>query len=269
MKTRSILLAVAISAAALLGLSWGARVAFRSPATCNSCHFIEPYYKKWQTSSHNMVPCLKCHDYSPERALAGQFLFLAGAYNPRPLTRVPDANCMQGGCHDKRLAQAQVTLAKRGIAFDHSRHFGQERLGIKLHCRNCHSDIVQGEHLKVSLNVCYLCHFKGQPHDQARTGCPSCHSAPVKPVSYQGRGFDHAASLKAGHRCGECHVEITRGDGITPRDKCFFCHVDRAERYGEVNLIHARHVGEKQIDCLYCHPRIEHGKIKMADKMPL
>jgi len=246
-----------------------AKVSFQNPKNCTACHFIVPYYKKWETSTHKMVPCLKCHEYTAERALAAQFMFLAGAYNPRPLTNVPDKNCLQAGCHDKRLVTSKVTFTKRGISFDHKPHFTEMKRGIKLHCRSCHSDIVQGEHLKVSLNVCYLCHFKGVAHDQAQTGCPSCHSAPTKPIAYKGKTFSHEAALKAGYKCNKCHVEITKGDGITSQDKCYFCHVDRTEKYSDVKLIHDKHVTAKQIDCLYCHSKIEHGKIKMAEKMPI
>ncbi len=245
------------------------RVAFQNPKNCTACHFVVPYYEKWATSTHKNVPCLKCHEYSTERALAAQFLFLAGSYNPRPLTNVPDKNCLQSGCHDKRLVTSKVTFTKRGISFDHKPHFTEMKRGIKLHCRSCHSDIVQGEHLKVSMNVCYLCHFKGVPHDQAQTGCPSCHAAPANPIVYKGKSFSHAAALNAGYKCNKCHIEITKGDGVTPRDKCYFCHVDRTEKYSDVNLIHEKHVTQKQIDCLYCHSKIEHGKIKMAEKMPI
>jgi len=251
------------------GFFYATKVSFQNPQNCTACHFVVPYYKKWETSTHKMVPCLKCHEYTPERALAAQFMFLAGAYNPRPLTNVPDKNCLQAGCHDKRLVTSKVTFTKRGISFDHKPHFTEMKRGIKLHCRSCHSDIVQGEHLKVSMNVCYLCHFKGVAHDQAQTGCPSCHAAPTKPVVYKGKTFSHEAALKAGYKCSKCHVEITKGDGLTPQDKCFFCHVDRTEKYSDVTLIHEKHVTQKQIDCLYCHPKIEHGKIKMAEKMPV
>lgn len=245
------------------------QVAFQDPKNCTACHFIVPYYKKWETSSHNMVPCLKCHEYSYERALAAQFLFLAGSYNPRPLTDVPDKNCLQSECHDKRLIASNVSFTKRGINFDHKTHFNKMKRGISLHCRSCHSDIVQGEHLKVSMNVCYLCHFKGVSHDQAQTGCPSCHTAPAKSVMYKGKAFSHEAAAKAGFKCNKCHVEVTKGDGVTARDKCYFCHVDREEKYGDINLIHDKHVTQKQIDCLYCHSKIEHGKITMSGKMPI
>jgi len=241
---------------------------FSSPKNCSICHYIAPYYKQWQTSTHNMVPCLKCHDYKLERAVAAQFLFLAGAYNPRPLTNVPDKNCLQSGCHDQRLVESKSVISKRGITFDHKPHFSEMKRGIKLHCRSCHSDIVQGDHMKVSLNVCYLCHFKGIAHDKAFTGCPSCHSAPKQTIAVAGKSFSHDDALKAGRQCSDCHLEITKGDGVTPKDKCYFCHIDRTEKYSDIALIHDKHVTQKQVDCLWCHEKIQHGKIKMASPIP-
>lgn len=268
MKNKGLVI-LAISVVIMIGVYlYLTNVTFKDPKTCTSCHYILPYYQKWETSTHNKVPCLKCHDYTPERALAGQFLFLAGAYNPRPLTNVPDKKCLQSGCHDRRLVESRVAFTKRGITFDHKPHFTEMKRGIKLHCRSCHADIVQGEHIKVSMNPCYLCHFKGVSHDQAVTGCPSCHAAPQSPIMVRGKSFSHESTLKAGLQCSRCHVEITKGDGITPRDRCYFCHVDRAEKYSEVPFIHEKHVNEKQVQCLWCHPRIEHGKIKMADTIP-
>ncbi|MGD2062376.1 MAG: hypothetical protein PVF51_02200 [Nitrospirota bacterium] len=243
-------------------------VSFKNPENCKACHYIVPYYEKWATSTHNTVPCLKCHDYTPERALAAQFMFLSGAQNPRPLTNVPDKNCLQAGCHDRRLIESEEIYTERGIHFDHKTHFTEMKRGIQLHCRSCHSDIVQGSHITVSMNVCFLCHFKGVPHDQAVTGCPSCHGAPAGTIAVDGGTFSHEQALAAGHECQECHVEVSKGDGVTPRDKCFLCHVDRVEKYSEVALIHDKHVAEKQIDCLWCHTRIEHGKIRMATPLP-
>jgi hypothetical protein len=245
------------------------QVAFKDPKNCTACHYIAPYYEKWKASTHNMVPCLKCHDYSSEQALVGQFMFLAGKYNPKPLTNVPDKNCLQAGCHEKRLIESKVLFTKRGINFDHKPHFSEMKRGIKLHCRSCHSDIVQGEHMKVSMNVCFLCHFKGVSHDQAFTGCPSCHSAPTKPITYRGKPFSHESASEAGYACKTCHVEITQGDGVTPKDKCYFCHVDKTEKYPDTKLIHDKHVAQKQVDCLWCHPKIEHGEIKMAEEIPI
>jgi nitrate/TMAO reductase-like tetraheme cytochrome c subunit len=38
-----------------------------SPAFCNSCHIMEPYYEGWKTSKHNEVSCVACH-YPPASA---------------------------------------------------------------------------------------------------------------------------------------------------------------------------------------------------------
>jgi hypothetical protein len=246
-------------------------VVFPDPENCNICHFITPFYKAWKASTHNQVECLKCHEYSPIKAVAGQFMYLAGAYNPRPLTRVPDRNCLQGGCHDKRLMDSKEVYTKGEIKinFDHKPHYEEMKRGIRLHCSSCHSDIVQGSHLTVSMNVCFLCHFKGVPHDQALSGCPSCHQAPTKPIMVMGKKFSHQEALKAGYKCRQCHIQVSRGDGVVPKEKCYFCHVERTEMYDDVQLIHEKHVGEKQVDCLWCHPRIEHGKISMAKNIPM
>ncbi|HHN65162.1 MAG TPA: hypothetical protein ENK09_07370 [Nitrospirae bacterium] len=241
---------------------------FASPKNCTSCHYMVPFYNKWKTSTHNKVPCLKCHDYTPLNAISGQLRFLVGTYNPRPLTNVPDKNCLQTNCHEKRLIESKVTFTKWNIGFDHKPHFKSLRRGIKLHCRSCHSDIVQGEHVKVSKNPCFLCHFMGVPEGQAWTGCPSCHTSPKEDIPYQGRRFSHKKAIKAGLTCNVCHIKITEGTGIVPKEKCFFCHVERTEKYNDVRFVHEKHVAEKQIDCLFCHPRIIHGNIKMVSKIP-
>ena len=245
-------------------------VVFPSPKNCIICHFIAPYYEQWETSSHSKVPCLKCHEYSPTSAVVGEFMLLAGKYNARPLTNVPDKNCLQSGCHDKRLLDSKVLYTKRGIIFDHKTHFSELKREITLHCRSCHSDIVQGSHIRVSMDVCFLCHFKEVSHDQAFTRCPSCHSAPKQPIVVMGKTFSHDDALKAGYKCNQCHTEVTRGDVMTPKEKCYFCHVERQKiMYVLVGFVHEKHVTEKQIDCLWCHPRIEHEKISMAEKIPL
>ncbi len=241
---------------------------FASPENCKTCHFIEPFYKKWETSTHSMVTCLKCHDYKPINAVAGQMRFLVGTYNPRPMTRVPDKNCLQGGCHDRRLIEAKATFTRWGIELDHKTHFEEMRRGIKLHCRSCHSDIVQGEHVRVSKNVCFLCHFMGITEGQALTGCPSCHTAPKEDIVFQGKPLSHKKVLASGLTCDRCHINVIEGTGEVAKEKCFFCHIERTEKYDDVEFVHQKHVAEKQLDCLFCHQRIRHGHIEMAYKIP-
>ena len=34
------------------------------PSFCKNCHNMQPYYDSWTTSTHQDVPCIKCH-YAP------------------------------------------------------------------------------------------------------------------------------------------------------------------------------------------------------------
>ncbi|MBI5639409.1 MAG: hypothetical protein HZA17_03190 [Nitrospirae bacterium] len=235
-----------------------------NPAICKYCHFITPFYNKWERSTHNMVPCLKCHEYGPLKAFSGQLRFIAGTYNPRPLTNVPDTKCLQSGCHDRRLIESKEILTKWNIVFDHKPHFTGHRRGITLHCRSCHSDIVQGEHMKVSINVCFLCHLNKQDKADEGKRCTVCHSEPKRVIRYRGVPFTHLKALEKGLTCVSCHFLVTTGDGSVPKEKCFFCHVDRTEKYNDAVFVHEQHVTKKQIDCFFCHQFVEHGNMKMA-----
>jgi hypothetical protein len=234
------------------------------PAICKYCHFITPYYNKWERSTHKMVPCLKCHEYGPFNALSGQLRFIAGTYNPRPLTNVPDSKCLQAGCHDRRLIESKVTLSKWNIVFDHKPHFTQHRKGINLHCRSCHSDIVQGEHMKVSINVCFLCHLNVMTNIKDNKACTTCHREIKKNVLYKGAVFNHMKPPEKDYPCISCHSSVKIGEGNVPKEKCFFCHVDRTEKYNDAELVHGQHIGRKQMDCFFCHQFIEHGNIKIS-----
>jgi hypothetical protein len=235
------------------------------PGICKYCHFIEPFYNKWERSTHNMVPCLKCHEYGPLNALSGQLRFILGTYNPRPLTNVPDSKCLQTGCHQMRLIESKVIFTRWNIVFDHKPHFTQQPRGINLHCRSCHSDIVQGEHMKVSINVCFLCHLN--PRDTAEPGkrCTVCHSELKVNVQYKGTSFKHIQPLAKGYLCSSCHTSVMIGAGRVSKEKCFFCHIDRTERFSDLDFIHRHHVTKKQIACFFCHELVEHGDVKLEN----
>ena len=244
-------------------------VMVEKPALCKVCHFIAPYYNKWEQSTHKSVPCLKCHEYGPLKALLGQLRFIAGTYNPRPLTNVPDRNCLQSGCHERRLIESKVTFTKWDIVFDHKPHFVLDREGIKLHCRSCHSDIVQGEHMKVSMNVCFLCHLGKQDKGEGKEKCTRCHTASKLFVSYRGRPLNHTRCIKDGLSCERCHQSVIIGTGTVPGEKCFFCHIDRTDKYHDIGLVHRQHITGKQLDCFFCHQFVEHGNMKMANDIHL
>lgn len=239
-------------------------VMIAKPAICKYCHFITPFYNKWSRSSHNMVPCLKCHEYGPLNALSGQLRFILGTYNPRPLTRVPDSKCLQPGCHEKRLIESKENLTRWNIVFDHKPHFTEHRRGISLHCRSCHSDIVQGEHMKVSMNVCFICHLTTGNSGPNNALCTDCHGRLKRNVWYHGRLIRHLKVVEEGALCTGCHSAVTTGGGKVPMEKCFFCHINRTEKYGDTDFVHRQHVTRKQIDCFFCHQFVEHGNIKLS-----
>jgi hypothetical protein len=232
------------------------------PAICKYCHFISPYYNKWEQSTHKMVPCLKCHEYGVLTALSGQLRFIAGTYNPRPLTNVPDRNCLQSGCHERRLIESKVIFTKWNIVFDHKPHLTPGKGMMELHCRSCHSDIVQGEHMKVSVNVCFLCHLR--EGEEEKEDCTLCHTTPKQFVRYRGKPVHHARCVGAGTACKQCHESVLTGKGTVPKEKCFFCHINRTEKYRDVDFVHRQHVTGKQLNCFFCHEFVEHGNIKMS-----
>jgi hypothetical protein len=266
MKITAIIISVVMVFSAVTYL-FVKEVMITKPSTCEYCHFMTPFYNKWARSTHNKVRCLKCHEYGPFKAFLGQLRFIAGTYNPRPLTNVPDAKCLQAGCHERRLIESKVSLSKPNIVFDHKPHFTEYRKGITLHCRSCHSDIVQGEHMKVSLNVCFLCHLSGGKFRLDDRGCLVCHNEPKKNGFYRGVFFNHLRPRGKEVPCSDCHVSVTMGDGQVPKEKCFFCHVDRTEKYSDVVFVHQQHVARKQIDCFFCHQLIEHGNIRMSNRI--
>jgi hypothetical protein len=234
----------------------------RQAKSCTVCHYMQPYYDQWASSTHNEVTCVRCHPYSLTFFTVITLKYWTGTYNPRPRAEVDDATCLQSGCHDMQLLQPSLVFAE-DIAFSHEDHLGELRRGKKLRCTSCHSRIVQGEHIAVTERVCFLCHFKGAKVGQSITGCPSCHGTPKQIVEHEGFSFAHGTYIDVGVSCDQCHIEVTRGDGAVPMSRCHDCHVERVERYEDSKFIHDVHVETHAIDCFKCHDDINHGAVQM------
>ena len=121
------------------------------PSFCTNCHNMQPYYDSWATSSHNDVPCIKCH-YAPgikaeamgKMQAANQVVkYVTGSYGTRPWAEIEDAACLRSGCHTTRTLEGELVFA--GVRFDHRHHLTQLRRGKQLRCTSCHSQIVQGD----------------------------------------------------------------------------------------------------------------------------
>jgi nitrate/TMAO reductase-like tetraheme cytochrome c subunit len=248
------------------------------PDFCRSCHIMEPYYQAWHRSTHNGIPCQDCH-FEPgwRNTLKGKFQasaqvakYLTRTYGSKPHAEIADASCLRSGCHERRLLEGKVrwqapTSAGQTIeiAFDHTPHLGELRRGKQLRCVSCHSQIVQGQHLAVTVGTCFLCHFKGLRHgrdNEVLGGCRSCHDAPRQVVQSQLGPFNHREYVDRGVACENCHSDAIAGDGEVPKQVCGNCHnvAEHLGRYGDSAFVHRNHVTEHKVECSHCHIEIEH-----------
>jgi nitrate/TMAO reductase-like tetraheme cytochrome c subunit len=278
-----------------IGLTkWGAALAFffvgaiasgafleysMQPDFCRSCHLMEPYYQAWHSSSHKNVPCTDCH-FEPglENTIYGKFQassqavkYLTKTYGSKPHAEVRDVSCMRSGCHEKRLLESKVNWTGKSVTgqdvtikFDHRPHLTEERRGQHLRCVSCHSQIVQGEHLVVTIDTCFLCHFKGYErgrHENVLGGCKGCHEAPKDQIRLSTGMFKHADYLSRGVTCENCHSDSIKGDGLVPKQTCWNCHNQPTPiaRYGDTRFLHDSHVNQHKVDCASCHVKIEHN----------
>ncbi|HVT88696.1 MAG TPA: NapC/NirT family cytochrome c [Tepidisphaeraceae bacterium] len=267
--------------AGLAGLVGSAAFAEYSmkPDFCRSCHLMEPYYQAWHNSTHKNVACVECH-FEPglENTLKGKWQassqavkYITQTYGSKPHAEVRDTSCMRSGCHEKRLLEGKVNWEvktvngeKITIRFDHTPHLTEERRGKQLRCVSCHSQIVQGQHLVVTLDTCFLCHFKGLEHgrnEQVIGGCKGCHDAPKEKIRLATGMFNHADYLSRGVTCENCHSDAVKGDGAVPKQFCWNCHNQEKQiaRYGETKFIHQTHVTDHKVECSSCHVQIEHN----------
>ena len=239
------------------------------PQFCVMCHYMEPYYKSWQKSAHHNVSCIDCHfppDVQSElrrkfQALVQVVKYATRQYGTRPWTQIEDASCLRQGCHETRLLQATVDF--NGVKFDHLPHLTRFRRVTRLRCTSCHSQIVQGQHMTVTVGTCFLCHFKPGAGNDAPNDCRFCHKFPIKTKS----GFDHGFVQARGIGCQECHAEVVHGEGEVPRDRCLLCHSEpeRVGRYDDTALVHENHVTARKIECQQCHNAIQHYTPQQQD----
>lgn len=238
------------------------------PQFCRSCHIMEPYYVSWQHSSHKDVSCIKCH-FPPGVAekVRGKLLglvqlakYVTQSAGPRPAAEIPDASCLRSGCHETRMLSGRIEF--QGIPFDHGPHLDELRRGKKLRCTSCHSQIVQGAHMKVTTTTCFLCHFKGEYFNEGLGACTRCHQIPENDFDLGGNvPFNHNLAYERGVDCAKCHGDLVRGKGEVPSERCGVCHnrQDDLARIDDHQFVHQVHVTDHKVDCLSCHLAIEHS----------
>lgn len=248
------------------------------PDFCRSCHLMEPYYQAWHDSTHRSIPCGDCH-FEPgwRNTIKGKFeassqavKFITGTYGSKPHAEVRDSSCLRSGCHEQRLLEGRVnwTIPTEGnrevtIRFDHKPHLEEIRRGKELRCVSCHSQMVQGQHIVVTLDTCYLCHFKDLKHgreEETIGGCKGCHDAPKDEIRLATGIFNHAEYLERGVGCENCHSDSVKGNGEVPRQMCWTCHnqPQQIARYSDTAFVHRTHISKHKVECSSCHVQIEH-----------
>ncbi|MEW6380542.1 MAG: cytochrome c3 family protein [bacterium] len=241
------------------------------PGFCNRCHYMRPYTESWQTSSHQAVSCVTCHyehlSTSGNQEDRNKFSLviraLARTYSILPKSRVSDQACLQQGCHQWAEIQEEK-LFKHGIRFSHEQHLKTSPRGKHLGCITCHSQIVQGKHVRVTETICFNCHFKGRQEKDTGVGrCITCHSLPGISINFAGVELNHEKFLANNENllCTDCHIKVTQGEGQVPRERCFTCHINSKNKLaGDTPLIHTVHVNKQSIECFRCHQDIQHGQ---------
>jgi len=240
------------------------------PGFCSQCHYMRPYAEAWQTSSHQTVSCIACH-YEPLTIPVGgesngrlglALKSLARTYSIFPQAKVSDQACLQQGCHKWEDIRKEKQF-KQDIRFSHSQHLQKNPRGKRLGCITCHSQIVQGKHVLVTEATCFDCHFKGrQEKDTGVGGCVTCHSLPGISISFAGVNFTHQGFMSQNEnlQCTDCHLKVTQGEGMVPRERCYTCHLTAKRQADDPALIHSVHVNRHMIECFHCHQDIQHGQ---------
>lgn len=260
--------------AAVLVVGAGGLMKFsESPTFCRSCHIMEPYYEAWATSVHNKVACVECH-YPPEdtgdhlwrkfQAVSQVAKFVTRTYSSKPYAVVENQACLRSGCHSEKLLEGKIVFAG-GVKFDHLPHLRERRRGRQLRCVSCHSQIVVGRHVEVTLESCFLCHFKGKKDERALEplgGCQACHILPDQDFTIANITYNHKDFVgRHGTKCQSCHLDVVEGEGNALRERCFTCHneVDKLERFDDTAFIHDWHITKEHVACFHCHEEIRHG----------
>ena len=256
----------------VLLVAWMGYVGIRatdSPDFCASCHYMQPYVENWATSSHNDVGCIKCHaepgvgGYLARKArLLGEVIrYTVGAYSTQPHARLSDEQCLS--CHEHDTLEQTQTYSD-DIQFSHVDHYQDPSRGVQLRCNTCHSELVQGSHMAVNQSTCIDCHFMGLPASEPLGTCQGCHGPPKDEIRIEGVTFNHSEYLKSDVGCLTCHTHVTSGNGDVPPEKCYSCHIERFEDYGETEKVHTVHVTEEQLTCRDCHTDIRHGEFELT-----
>ena len=263
-----------------------------SPALCSGCHEMRDEYKSWRRSTHQDVPCHRCHQKPGAlgqgaqrlRLLSMVFAKVTGVYQRPIMARVPNNICLS--CHMKEI---QRTVEKVGqVRMSH-----KEPLEAGWSCGMCHNSVVHKQAVPVkniaSMDKCITCHVE----EGASTNCLYCHVETPKLASSSGaplriahgKNWERTHPLLGSEMCPVCHSRsycsrchgvkemphpeewlATHGPiAVTDMKKCYQCHHEafcvqchqaQMPHPEDWLQIHSSDKGaEEEIPCLQCHMR--------------
>ena len=248
-----------------------------TPWFCGTCHNMTVYVDSWKNSTHKNVPCLACH-YKPGfwNHLVGKWqdgqvslvYFVTGKVITRPHAEIDDLSCLQSGCHKREDLNKEIVF--KNVIFNHVQHLDKLKRDMQLRCTTCHSQIVQGTHITVTEENCFICHFqKGKGQKDYFTGCNSCHFEARGDIKVDSFNFNHKKFVKRGVKCETCHTNVVTGDGHVKENACLQCHNKREildAKYTQ-EFLHKNHVTDHKVECFLCHTSIKHGVVKAHSVM--
>ena len=248
-------------------LFYGAAEYTSRPKFCNTCHYMEPFYESWQVSSHSEISCTYCHF---EPGLAGKIegklnglyqltKYVSLAYKKsKPWAEISDASCTRRGCHQTQKLEGPIQF--KNVKFDHSHHLGELRRGKQLRCTSCHSQMVQGSHILVTEETCFLCHMKDRDLDTKLSECRTCHTDEIFLQQGSRLRYNHTSVVETGKSCQSCHVNTVEGNAPVSIQACINCHwqTDFFERFDDPEFLHLNHVTNNKVECIACHTTILH-----------
>jgi cytochrome c-type protein NapC/trimethylamine-N-oxide reductase cytochrome c-type subunit TorC len=242
------------------GFAYGAA----SPALCATCHEMQPQVDAWQTSGHNKVGCVSCHEtprewYQLPQTLGSRAsllardvgLHLAGdgesasAPHDDMSSDIPDSTCLS--CHN---TAREVTM-RYGTLIDHDEHAERNDSCVSCHRWTGHPDPAVERALLV-MSQCFACHGRAA-EDEAPGTCDVCHPADFElaPASHElesewttGHG---TAAIDETEDCAMCHDEIVCAD-------CHGVAMPHPAAWNEGDSTHGA-ASQGNLDvCTRCHP---------------
>lgn len=253
------------------------------PSFCPTCHYMEPFYNSWKSSSHNNVQCVECH-FEPglQGTIKGKLnglvqivSYVSTSYKKRkPWADIPDNTCARSDCHAKQSIQ-DTTYETKGILFNHKHHLSELRRGKKLKCTSCHGQIVQGSHMQVTYETCFNCHFHKSDDPEHKydklAACKTCHDLDNKSKEQlAAMRYNHNTIVESKIECLSCHTNVIKGKGEVGKERCFQCHFEdnKLDKYNDTEFMHSTHIAKHSMSCGYCHSPIKHKVEKMDVNTP-